>query len=283
MELEKLIEQKERLNMSSTELAMRSGVPLSTVYKIFQGRTMKPRGETLWLLEEALGFYHDNDAQDFFREDLSYGSYNEGSEAKNEYHKKQGEYTIDDYYNWPESRRIELIDGVIYYLDEIVDGKIAGPHGRHQLVSTDLVNILYKYVGDNKGECIVLSAPLDVRLDEEKDDIVQPDVMVICDRSKFHEEGIVGAPDFIAEILSPSTRGKDANIKLAKYKQAGVREYWLIDPQQKAVQTVVFDEINRLDFYSFTDDIPVAIYDGKCKVNFTKTAELLDGIYGGSK
>jgi len=146
-------------------------------------------------------------------------------------------------------------------------------------VLTDLVFILRQYIKENNGDCLVLPAPLDIRLDAEKDDIVQPDVMIICDKSKFTEQGVVGAPDFVAEILSPSTRNKDASVKLTKYKQAGVREYWLIDPMNQSVQTFTFGEINKLDFYSFKDDIPVAIYDGKCKVNFSNTAELIENIY----
>ena len=265
--------------MSSAELANRSHVPLSTVYKIFQGKTMKPRGETLWALEEALGFYHSEEDSSVVQEETSYGDYHAGTEAKQEFYKKQGEYTIDDYYNWPEDRRIELIDGVIYYLDEIVDGRIAGPHGRHQFVSRDLLLALQQYIDKNNGDCQVLTAPLDVQLNEEDEDIVQPDVMIICDRSKFQERSVVGAPDFVAEIISPSSRGKDSNIKLVKYKQAGVKEYWLIDPERQTVQTYVFGEINQVDFFNFQDDIPVSIYDGKCKVNFSKTAELLDSLY----
>lgn len=279
MDIQKLIDQKERLNMSSAELSMRSGVPLSTVYKIFQGRTMKPHGDTLWALEEALGFYHTDEDPQVIREESTYGSYNAGTEAKKDYHKKQGEYTIEDYYNWPEDRRIELIDGVIYYLDEIVDGRIAGPHGRHQIVSGDLYTKLRQFVEENKGECVVLTAPLDVQLDEEDDDIVQPDLMIICDKAKFKGHGIVGAPDFVAEIISPSSKDKDSDIKLVKYKRAGVREYWVLNPERKTVQTYVFGEINKVDFHDFNEDIPVAIYDGKCTINLSKTAEFLDSVY----
>ena len=107
----------------------------------------------------------------------------------------------------------------------------------------------YDYVKKNKKPCRVFEAPVDVQLFCDNKTMVQPDVLVVCDRDKIKGFGIFGAPDFILEILSKSTRKKDMGIKLEKYMEAGVREYWIIDPCKEALITYYFEDENFCPAY----------------------------------
>lgn len=208
------------------------------------------------------GKYMDDKYPDMVKEECGYYA------AKG---KKQGEYTLEDYRHLPEDRRAELIDGSIYDL--------AVPLSVHQLLASKIYSMLAKYIEKNKGTCLPLFAPLDVQLDRDDKTMVQPDVMIVCDRKKFTRQGIFGAPDFVAEILSESTRKKDSYLKLMKYQKAGVREYWLVDPDKKKV--IVYDLENEEIpvIYGFTDRVPVRIFDGKCEVDFSLIYENIKFIY----
>ena len=113
-----------------------------------------------------------------------------------------------------------------------------------------------------------------------KDDktMVQPDVFVVCDRNKLTGYTVEGAPDLIVEILSPSTKRKDMTIKLNKYLEAGVREYWLVDPEKKKVIVYLSgdgDLVDDLDvmIYGFDDPVPVMIFDGECVIDMKEMYE----------
>ena len=121
---------------------------------------------------------------------------------------------------------------------------------------------------------------LDVHLLKDGKTMVQPDILVLCDISKLTEKRIEGAPDFVAEILSPSTRRKDMTLKLSKYTEAGVREYWIIDHKEKKV--IVYDIENDAlpQIYGFRDKVPVAIFDGRCQVDFAEIDDTLEFYFG---
>ena len=123
--------------------------------------------------------------------------------------KKQGEYTIEDYRKLPEDERAELIDGTIY--------DMAAPLSVHQLLASKIYSSLAGYIEKNQDACIPMFAPVDVQLDQDDKTMVQPDLMIVCDRKKLTRQGVFGAPDFIIEILSESTRKKDSYLKLMKY------------------------------------------------------------------
>ncbi len=145
--------------------------------------------------------------------------------------KRQGEYTLEDYYAIPDERRVELIDGVIY--------DMAAPTFTHQLFNGKLYHRLESFVSGKKGKCIPVVSPIDVQLDCDNKTMVQPDVVVVCDRDKIINRCVYGAPDFVVEVLSPSSTKRDTAIKLRKYKEAGVREYWMIDPdKRKSLYTI---------------------------------------------
>ena len=112
--------------------------------------------------------------------------------------KKQGEYTISDYYAIPEDVRAELIDGVIY--------DMAPPLSVHQLLSAKIHGYLARYIEKKGGSCIPFFAPIGVQLDKDDKTIVEPDILIVCDRNQITRRGIYGAPDFVIEILSESTK-----------------------------------------------------------------------------
>jgi Uma2 family endonuclease len=139
-----------------------------------------------------------------------------------------GRYTYGDYRKWPGEERWELIDGVAYDM-------CAAPMIRHQDLAGMLFADLYALL--KSKPCRVFIAPVDVLLprpgqpDDEVDNVVEPDLVVVCDPAKIGERFIRGAPDLIVEILSPSTSKKDINEKFNLYERSGVREYWVIEPK----------------------------------------------------
>ena len=122
-----------------------------------------------------------------------------------------------------------------------------------------------------------LIAPCDVQLDCDDYTIVEPDVMIVCDKEKDIKSRIYGAPDFVAEVLSPSTRKKDMTLKLHKYQHAGVREYWILDPQERRILTYFLQDPFGFASYSMKDKVPVGIYNGACEIDFAPLHKQLWG------
>ncbi len=109
--------------------------------------------------------------------------------------------------------------------------------------------------------------------------MVEPDIMIICNRDLIRERSYYGAPDFVVEILSPSTRGRDTRLKLRKYRNAGVREYWIVDPDNKVVTVYDFEHSSFPMAYGFADQVPVNIYNGSCVVDFAQIYEKIQFMY----
>lgn len=175
--------------------------------------------------------------------------------------------TLDQYEALPESRRVEVFDGVVY--------DMASPSQIHQTLSMELSNIIYNYIKNKKGACQVFSAPFDVKLTDKPLTIVQPDIMVICDKDKLDGKRCNGAPDFIIEIVSPNNPSDDYIRKAYYYKNYGVREYWIVDSKRRMV-TVNYFEGDLLNIqYSFESTIKVNIYDD-LYINFSEIANLLN-------
>lgn len=176
--------------------------------------------------------------------------------------KRQGEFTVEDYRRLPDEVRAELIDGELIYME--------APGYTHQELIMELSVELVNYIRANKGSCRVVQFPLDVQLDCDDRTMVQPDLIIICDEKKIVRKGIYGAPDLCIEILSPSTRKKDCTLKVQKYMNAGVREYWIVDPDKKAVITYRFkgEDIPGISMYTFQDKVPVGIFGGSLEIDF---------------
>lgn len=169
-------------------------------------------------------------------------------------------YTIEDIEALPEGERAELIDGKMYMM--------ASPTAVHQL----LIGFLYlkfgNYVNEKKGKCRVFLSPFAVYLNETNN-YVEPDLVVICDRNKLDRKGCHGGPDFAAEIVSPGSKRLDYLIKLFKYRTYGVREYWIVDPEKERIQ--VYDlEHDDMHEYTFSDTVPVGIYEGDLQIDFSE-------------
>ena len=175
-------------------------------------------------------------------------------------------YTIEDIYNLPEGKRAELIDGQIYYM--------APPTFKHQKLIFELSLIIGNYIKSKKGSCEVVPAPFAVFLNEDDNTYVEPDISIICDKSKITEHGCVGAPDWIIEIVSPSSRQMDYFTKLFKYRSAEVREYWIVDPLKNRITVYQF-ESSTITEYSFSDSIKVGIYED-LTIDFSELPDILD-------
>ena len=121
-------------------------------------------------------------------------------------------------------------------------------------------------------------SPIDVQLDCDDKTMVQPDILILCDRSKLIRRCIMGAPDLIIEILSPSTKRKDANLKLYKYRNAGVREYWMVDLDGERIVVYYFEKDEIPTIYGVEEEIPVGIYDGELKISMKELFELVREI-----
>lgn len=177
--------------------------------------------------------------------------------------------TLAQYEALPEDSRIEVFDGIIY--------DMASPSQIHQTILTELLVSLRNYIRKKSGNCSVFPAPFDVKLSDDPLTIVQPDLMVICDKDKLDTKRCNGAPDFIIEIVSPSNPADDYIRKLYYYKNYGVREYWIVDSQRKSV-TVNYFEKNILNVpYTFNSFIKVNIYDD-LYIDFSEIADLIEQI-----
>ena len=164
-------------------------------------------------------------------------------------------YTEEDYYNLPENVRAELIDGQFYYM--------SAPSRIHQEILGFLFKKIANYIDQRKGDCKVYPAPFAVKLFEDNSKIiVEPDISVICDPNKLTDRGCTGAPDWIIEIVSPGNSSNDYIRKLNLYADAGVREYWIVDPIKKTIFVYHLEETKfEVTVYTFQDKIKVNIYD----------------------
>ena len=164
-------------------------------------------------------------------------------------------YDEEDYYNLPENVRAELIDGFLIYNQ-------AAPSRLHQTILMELSGTIREYIKSKKGNCRVYPAPFAVKLRKDRKTIVEPDISVICDRNKLTDQGCTGAPDWIIEIVSPGNSSHDYITKLNLYSDAGVREYWIVDPAKKSIFVYYLEKTNfKVETYTFNDRIKVNIYD----------------------
>lgn len=177
---------------------------------------------------------------------------------------EKARYTFADVLTWPDDKRAEIINGETVMMTP--------PTTAHQLISFEIGRQLGNYLEGKK--CRVIPAPFAVRLfekdgdsPEDVDTMVEPDISIVCDPSKLDKHGCKGAPDMVVEILSPSTQRHDRLVKLGLYQRAGVREYWIVNPEDQTVQVMLLDDSGVLQLHE--------VYDrqGVAKVN------VLDGCF----
>lgn len=174
--------------------------------------------------------------------------------------KSEEMYTIEDIYALPEGQRAELVDGQIYYM--------ASPSRTHQKLLMILSNAIFRYIQEKDGGCEVYAAPFAVVLNEDDKTYFEPDISVICDKDKLTEEGCKGAPDWIIEIASPTSRPMDYGKKLFKYHDAGVREYWIVDHDKDQILVYNFEH-DTFEEFTFSDKVKAGIYED-LEIDFSK-------------
>ncbi len=162
-------------------------------------------------------------------------------------------YTIADIEALPEDQRAELIDGELFMM--------AAPTSTHQEILVHFLFEIEGYIRKSKGECKVYPAPYGVYIMDDDRHFVEPDISVICDKEKIDEKGCHGAPDWIIEIVSPASGQMDYVRKLALYRTAGVREYWIVDSQRETITVYDLKRGGKAEEYSFSDRIKVGIYE----------------------
>lgn len=161
--------------------------------------------------------------------------------------------TAEDYWNLPEGERAELIDGQLYAL--------ASPSRIHQEIIIELTYHFQHYIKSNKGNCKIYAAPFAVNLNANDKTFVEPDISIICDPDKLSDRSCEGAPDLVIEVVSPSSHRMDYIKKTALYADAGVREYWIVDPATEQTTLYRFEETDAPAIIPFNQDIPVGIYE----------------------
>lgn len=287
---------KEKLGLTYQTICRESGVPIGTIQKVLSGTTKNPRAETMWRLEKALTGLkqgHDMYYRDYFKRGHntpvlceSMHVYKSGS-AQNTAQREPHLITVSERDALTDDRRTELIDGVLY--------DMSSPSMPHQDICKAVCAQIDRCITEHHSGCHSFMAPADVCLDRDEYTVVQPDVFVVCDKKQISRKNIQGAPAFILEVMSPSTRKMDKDIKFWKYLHAGVSEYWIIDPETK--QVVVFDMTDKrsdvpdeegsaiqadpyqVAIYGFTDRIPLAISNGTCIIDMNPIREMLEELY----
>lgn len=181
---------------------------------------------------------------------------------------EKARYTFADVLTWEEDDRIEIINGEAVMM--------APPSRAHQEIVAELTRQFGNFLEGKR--CKVYPAPFGVRLfeqdgdsPEDVDTMVEPDLSVVCDSSKLDSRGCKGAPDLVVEILSPSTQRHDRLVKLGLYQRAGVREYWIVDPDSQTVQVMQQDGgvLQLHEVYSRGDVARVSVLDG-CFIDLGK-------------
>ncbi|MCD7820384.1 MAG: Uma2 family endonuclease [Lachnospiraceae bacterium] len=287
MTVEEMRRKKQELGYSYEQIANLAGLPLGTVQKVLGGITKSPRYATLQALqmvfEKDYLLNNVSESSDRVEEGLaeyrvdrntqtsSAGRIRLSVEEDTDTSEKQGNYTLDDYFALPKDSRAELIDGVFF--------DMAAPTHVHQAIGYKICRYFDEYIQENHCSCRPFVAPLDVQLDCDEKTMVQPDVLIVCDLDKLRYGRVYGSPDLVVEILSRSTLIKDSHLKRIKYAQAGVREYWLVYPEQKTVVAYDLEKGDHLRIYGFTDCVPVQIFNGACRVDFAEIYEYVSFLY----
>ena len=164
--------------------------------------------------------------------------------------------TSEDYWALPEGMRAELIDGELY--------NMTPPSWEHQQIAFGVARMLANHVDQHGGPCKVCPAPVAVNLDADDTIWVEPDVIVVCDPCKISQRGCEGAPDMVVEVVSPPSIAMDYFTKANRYRRAGVREYWIVDPMARRTTVYRYDKEGPgfIMGYDFSEPVPVGCFEG---------------------
>ena len=291
MTLEQMKKRKKELGYSAEKLAKLAGIPVSTVRKVLGGITSSPRQSTIEALEKVLrkkqGEYTTADLDEnpghmitelydgYFVGHMGNGKplpqeivdqyivrekpFSYGSLAKKQPPEKK-KYTLADYDAMPAGWRGQLING------ELVP--LGAPSVRHQEIVVEVYVQFKTYIKAKHPQCLVLPS-LGLRFNEEEHEGYIPDLVVLCDPQKNKGQLIIGPPDLVVEVLSPSTRSDDMIRKLNVYLQKGVREYWIIDGDAREILRYFFEEDRIMERFSFDEKVPVCISGGELEIDLS--------------
>lgn len=295
MTVEEIRKRKKRLKLTTQQLAILAELPLGTVSKILTGETKNPSYLTIEKLEatiekeemlarveayqKAMHQYfleHPEDEGNQKKFEEIYRKVNRLNDAPIPYAVPKDEepvmygslalrdqrMTIHDLNKMGESRDLQLIDG------NLIVSEMAGVS--HQRMVKRFGRAISDFVEKKQGTCEVFDVGVNVYLDEDEYTLVIPDIAVVCNPSQITERGVDGAPDWVIEVVSPSTRQNDYHKKLHKYMDAGVREYWIVDMDRRMVSVCINGEPMQVTIYSFDDEIPVHIYEGELCITICK-------------
>jgi len=168
-------------------------------------------------------------------------------------------HTYADYITWPENERWEIFDGVPYMQ--------SAPKWQHQSISSELHRQISNYLIGKP--CRVFASPFDLCLaeytenDDEISNIIQPDIVIVCDETKLRKTGYFGVPTMIIEISSPSTARQDRVVKFNKYEKASVQEYWIVEPDGKYINVFTLQENKRYgrpEAYTEDDKVQLSVF-----------------------
>ena len=295
MTVEEIRKRKKRLKLTTQQLAILAELPLGTVSKILTGETKNPSYLTIEKLEatiekeemlvrveayqKAMHQYfleHPEDEGNQKKFEEIYRKVNRLNDAPIPYAVPKDEepvmygslalqdqrMTINELSKMGESRDLQLING------QLVVSEMAGVS--HQRMVKRLGRAISDFVEKKQGICEVFDVGVNVYLDEDEYTLVIPDLAVVCNPSQITERGVVGAPDWVIEVVSPSTRQNDYHKKLHKYMDAGVREYWIVDMDRRMVSVCINGEPMQVTIYSFDVEITVHIYGGDLCISICK-------------
>lgn len=293
MNITDLKNRKKELKLTTAQLAYLAELPVSTVSKIMTGETKNPsyitiekidkvlsREEMIRRIEaykKALAEYckslGDSEEYNIVQFEKDYRKANNLNDAPIPFAKPvnndndtdgnlavsgSNRITIDQLSMLGEDKSIELIDGKLIFSH--------APGLQHQIIVQKIGESITAFIKKNKGKCRMFNVGVNVVIDEDDYSLLIPDLVIVCDEAKLTEFGINGAPDFVMEVVSKSTRRLDYNDKMHKYMHAGVREYWIVDPDKEMVTVYIAGEPMMAYVYSFNDEIPVGIYEGELKI-----------------
>jgi len=247
MTREKLLQKMIERGYTPAKLSELSGVPMDKLETYLSDETHFPGYDVAHALEEVLGM------PSRVMEEMGY-------EANYEHY--QGNFTVDDYRSLPDDERYELIDGNLIVMD--------APGYLHQKIVAEIYRQIANFIIENDGDCEPLLSPMDIQLDCDEWTMVQPDVAILCKKDKVRKWGIFGAPDFVLEVISPSSRKKDMKLKRDKYENAGVREYWVLDPYKQKLVVHDFEGDPTQKIYGLDQPVQVNIYGGRLVIQMDR-------------
>ncbi len=288
MTVEELKARKKKLKLTTKELAYRADLPVGTVSKIFTGETKNPSFLTIEKLdaalekeeklarlqayEAAMTQYFKEHPEDAGNQKKFEAIYRSRLHLNNEpicYAKPMDDdleirdnlalqlrpMIASDLTDLGEKKAYQLIDG------QLIVAEMAGVS--HQRMVRHIGRQIDQFISDNGGGCEVFDVGVNVYLDADEFTLVIPDIAVVCNPSVINDKGVWGAPDWIIEVVSASTRKIDYHKKLHKYMDSGVREYWIVDIDRQMVTVCVNGEPMQVIIYGFNQGVPVTIYDKK--------------------